>query len=376
MYDITLPKSSFIIKFIECFLFAFAVINIFNSLVLFPISSYTYQFHQTQNFWKLFDVALVISCGLFALVYPIVWHIKERNEKIKSQSRHAFFLASIRLWLMVMICTYAFAKILGTQFAKDLVRDNTLTKNLSGFDLTWFYFSYSYPFAVTIAMFQITGAILLLFRKTVFLGTCILLPVMLNIVLINLFYSITNAAETNAFVYTIALIFLLSLFWKEIKNVLTATAQTLFKLEIKSFGKFIFRFIALAYAFVFVYYLSVSKSPTFLVGKWNVETIVKGTDTINSTAWLTDSTAWKNIYLDKFGGFTVNPNPYVIETRRAEKGEFNYNNKLHILSFLIRSAYNTKDSFQFQVTQADEKHIKLVGQHHEQLIQMNLSKDN
>lgn len=136
--------------------------------------------------------------------------------------------------------------------------------------------------------------------------------------------TLQNAAEMNAFFYTIALVFLLSLFWREIKNALVATSKTLSRLEIKSFGKYIFRFIALAYAFSFVYYLSVSKSPTFLVGKWNVETLIKGTDTINSTAWLTDSTSWKNIYLDKFGGFTVNPNPYVIETKRAEKGQFNY----------------------------------------------------
>jgi hypothetical protein len=376
MYDITLPKSSFFIKFIECFLFAFAIINVYNSLVVFPIASNAEEYKQTLNYLRLFDVALVIGCVLFALAYPIVWHVKENKGKIKSTSRHAFFLASIRLWLTVMICTYAFAKILGTQFAKDLVRDNTLTKNLSGFDLTWFYFSYSYPFAVTIAIFQLTGAILLLFRKTVFLGVCILLPVMLNIVLINLFYNIANAAEMNAVFYTIALLFLLSLFWREIKNVLVATSKTLSRLEVRNFAKYIFRFIAVAYTFTIVYYLSITKSPTFLVGKWNVETLIKGTETINSNAWLTDSTAWKNVYLDGFGDITVNPNPYVIETKRAQKGQFHYDVKSRILSLLLGSQNNLKDSFEFQVTETDEKHMRWVGQHQGQSLQINLLKSD
>ncbi len=376
MYDVTLPRSSFAIKFIECFLFAFALVNVFNSLILYPVSFKAGQFKQAKNILQLLDIGLVILSALFAFVYPIVWHIKEKIGKVKSQSQHAFFVAAIRLWLAVMICTYAFGKILGTQFAKDLVRNDTLAKNLSGFDVTWFYFSYSYQFSVTIAIFQLAGAVLLLFRKTVFLGVSILLPVMLNIVLINLFYHINNVAEMNAVFYTIALSFLFSLFWKEIINLVVTTSKTLLQLKVRSFAKYILRLMAVGYAFIMIHYLSSGTSPGFLAGKWNVQTMINGADTINSSAWLTDSTAWKNIYLDKFGSFTLNPNPYVIDKKRLQKGEFHYDIPSHELYLLVGSPNHMKDHFEFQVTQPNKNSMIWIGQHQGKTLQLNLQKEN
>ncbi len=201
------------VKFVECCLVAFAVINIYNSLILYLISSKFEKAVQMLNYMTLFNMILVITCVIFGLTYPIVWHIKEKSGKILSTSRHVFLLAVIRFWLATMICSYAFAKIVGTQFSQDVVRNNSLIKDLSGFSLTWFYFGYSYPFSVTIALIQLTGAILLIFRKSVFLGVCILLPIMLNIVLINFFYKISDVAEVNAIIFSIALLFVYTGSW-------------------------------------------------------------------------------------------------------------------------------------------------------------------
>ena len=69
-----------------------------------------------------------------------------------------------------------------------------------------------------IAFAQIGGSILLLFRKTTLLGVCILLPVLLNITLIDIFYGIF-APLVLAIVFTLELLFLLLLRWKDLVEV-------------------------------------------------------------------------------------------------------------------------------------------------------------
>src|SRR5687768_1149812 len=113
MYDQTSRKSSFVFKLIECSLVAFAVINVYNSLILYPFTLKFQNAVQIHNYMLMFNMLLVISCAGFAIVYLIIWHLKERNGKIKSISRHTFFIAVIRFWLAVMIAGYAFCKDYG-----------------------------------------------------------------------------------------------------------------------------------------------------------------------------------------------------------------------------------------------------------------------
>ncbi len=112
---------------------------------------------------------------------------------------------------------------MGIQFGHMYFRDNALAKNLSGYDLTWFYFGHSYILSIIVALIQIGGSILILFRRTVFLGAAILLPVMTLIVLIDVFYKIYWDATMNAILFTLGLLYILSLFKKEIKDLLIQT---------------------------------------------------------------------------------------------------------------------------------------------------------
>ena len=59
--------------------------------------------------------------------------------------------------------------------------------SLNGYELTWFYYGYSRIYACILGLMQVAGATLLLFRKTTLLGALLMLPVMANIVLINVF---------------------------------------------------------------------------------------------------------------------------------------------------------------------------------------------
>lgn len=70
--------------------------------------------------------------------------------------------------------------------------------SLDGYTLTWYYFGYSHTYKYILGLIQVTGASLLLFRKSTLLAATMMVPVMVNIVLINIFYSITAGAERTA----------------------------------------------------------------------------------------------------------------------------------------------------------------------------------
>lgn len=97
-----------------------------------------------------------------------------------------------------LLLTYGFAKLTGAQFT---VLDSELDKPLrevSGFWLTWYYFGYSAFYGTIIAAVQIVGAVALLVRRTSLIGALLLLPVITNIVLIDIFYKVDFGALVAA----------------------------------------------------------------------------------------------------------------------------------------------------------------------------------
>jgi hypothetical protein len=366
---VTNIHSTLLIKFIECFLVAFAINDFYQSMVLFPLTVMFGGVNGAILYLRIFGFVLLVAGLLFTVLYPISWFRKENASFINTNKRHVLFQAIIRYWLVLEICNYAFAKILETQFGHDYFRNNSLTKDLSGFDLTWYYFGYSYTLSVIVALMQISGAILLLFHRTVLLGIVILLPIMVNIVLIDVFYGVQTGAIVNAVSFTLALLYLASLFWRDIKALLIKSLTTLSGLSLSKPVKYIFRFIAVGYAFLFIYYFTTTRAPKFLVGKWSIDQLVKNRDTIQATAWLSDSTAWKNIYFEQFSRVTINPNPYVIEPTRALKGLFKYDSSLHDIQLAVNN-----DTLDFQVNVMDKNHMQWISKNQKDTLQIKLSK--
>jgi hypothetical protein len=101
---------------------------------------------------------------------------------------------------VILLVIYGFAKLNGAQFT---VLDSELTKpmgRVSGFWLTWYYFGYSAFYGGLIAVVQIGGAVLLAFRRTALLAALLLVPVVVNIVLTDLFFRIDVGATVVALV--------------------------------------------------------------------------------------------------------------------------------------------------------------------------------
>lgn len=336
------------VKFLDCLFVSIAIIDFYNSLVLFPalfipsLSSYLHVFNT-------FNLLLTVACLLFVIFGPIVWHRWESKGKANSGILHAWFTGVIRYWLAVEIFNYGFAKILGTQFDPNYFRSDSVWNSLSGLDLTWNYFSYSYAMAVIIAGIQIGGSALLLFRRTAVLGVILLLPVMVNIALIDIFYSIPAGALVNAILFTLGLSYLLLLQWSALKEFFIRTRPTLPAIRLGG-TKNLLRLVLAVYAFGFIYYVTTTKAPPELTGKWRVDQLVRNGDTAKANDWLEDSLSWKNIYLEDYGRATFSPNPYVVESKRAIAANYTYMEPKQTIRFVLHPRASATDTLYAAVT--------------------------
>lgn len=133
------------------------------------------------------------------------------TEKHNSNSRIIFGVVyvALRYYAAFTLFTYGFAKLMGAQFT---VLDSQLAKpmgDVSGFWLTWYYFGYSPLYSAVIACAQIAGALLLCFRRTAIAGAFILIPIMVNIVCVDIWiiqFPFGSEALRNAIYALLALL--------------------------------------------------------------------------------------------------------------------------------------------------------------------------
>lgn len=134
---------------------------------------------------------------------------------------HYYLHTFCRYFLATMILGYAFAKILGTQFTSQPSTYDQPIGSLSGFNLTWYYYGYSFWYGVFIAISQITSSLLLFFRKTTRIGVVLFLSYMINILLVDFAYDIEGAKGMAATMTIMALFILISEYPLFIKYFLT-----------------------------------------------------------------------------------------------------------------------------------------------------------
>ena len=112
------------------------------------------------------------------------------------------YLDWLRYLSALLLFVYGSSKLLGRQFTLPAEVALRPVGSLSGYQLTWFYYSYSHLYALILGMTQLAGGSLLLFRKTALLGAALMLPVMANIVMINVFFHIAwGALGASAFIF-------------------------------------------------------------------------------------------------------------------------------------------------------------------------------
>ncbi|HTD98930.1 MAG TPA: hypothetical protein VK668_06565 [Mucilaginibacter sp.] len=329
--------SSWFSKMFECLYLYIAFTWVAGTLISTYSVSHPAINRSVEFYSKLFTYAGIAGC-VAALAYSLWWHRKEGKQGFNSAIKHAWLRGVLRYFLAYDVSLYGFGKILKTQFAHVYFRDDIPVGNLSGFELTWNYFGYSHTFAVILGLCQIGGAILLLFRRTSLLGVCILLPVMVNVVLINAFYHIGGAPYLNSVVITIGLLHLLLLRWRELKALFFSRSIDIPPVHSGVF-KWLMKFAAIAAAFGSIYYFVATRPTAPFAGKWKVTELKRNGKVLGDSAWRTDPTAWCNIYIEEGGKLALSPNPYIYDIEKALKTGYQYDATKHNLKLIISENY-------------------------------------
>jgi hypothetical protein len=344
MNQINLYTKTWYIKFFDGFFLTLVFLFIISGLVSFlPEKSAELYLKYLQ----LSNQFLIIIPALAGVLYVLVSNKREKSGAFNSEKTHAIIWGLIRFWLAAGIATYGFGKILGTQFTTPTisVRD-TLAGDLTGRKLTWFYFEYSPAFTLIIGWLQIVGSLLLLFRRTTLLGIFILLPVMLNIVLINLFYGIHPGATRNSIVYTGGLTYLLLLHAKNLIILFLKPNYTLPKIGSVVF-KNVLRIVVVVYAFMGVYQYLIKFHDEFkpgdpeILGKWKVDQMIINGNEKLANAWQTDTSAWASIYFNDAKFCIIGSNPFYFDQAKAIRGEYKFDKPKHLLDISFNSLPDT-----------------------------------
>ncbi|WP_299439374.1 hypothetical protein [uncultured Aquimarina sp.] len=114
---------------------------------------------------------------------------------------------TLRYFVAFFIFVYGAAKPL--QFGNKNDFPDKLVSELSGMELMWSFFGYTQTLPIIIGILQVTGALLLLSQRAKIIGILLLIPIMTNIVLFDVFYQVKTGATMNAIIFLAILLILL-----------------------------------------------------------------------------------------------------------------------------------------------------------------------
>ncbi len=173
--------------------------------------------------------AVLVLAG--AISYGFYWGRQPAGRLVDGQVQ-AFWQGLLRYAVAFDLALIGWQKLFNLQFFVPLGMLDLPFRSFSGEDLTWAYFGHSYPYRCVIGALQIGGALLLLFHRTRLLGVFTLLPVLVNIVLIDYFYQLPVGVFWQALIHLTALLYLLGLDYERLVTFFLRTPPHLPQLAI------------------------------------------------------------------------------------------------------------------------------------------------
>jgi hypothetical protein len=160
---------------------------------------------------------IIIPCILIFVgyvVYSISWVKRETDFTKFYKSNIAILCGSIALDLIY----FGWQKIYHLQFNVPLGMLDLPFNEIDDVSLMWAFFGRSYPFIVTIGLLEMVGALFLLFSKTRTLGIFTLLPILITILSIDIFYHLDFGVVIHAIMHVLALFYLLFQDFEKIRD--------------------------------------------------------------------------------------------------------------------------------------------------------------
>lgn len=129
-----------------------------------------------------------------------------------------------RLYVFFFLSAYGIGKLIGGQFySSERIPDEIAQMPIAlvpDFELAWVFMGRSYGYMLFIGLAEIIGALLLLFNKTKLIGTLILIPIMVNVIVFDIFFLDEYGALAAATLYLLMLLTILFINKEKMKQIL------------------------------------------------------------------------------------------------------------------------------------------------------------
>ena len=129
-----------------------------------------------------------------------------------------------RLYVFFFLTAYGLGKIIGGQFygpgSIPAEIETMPIAQIPDFELAWVFMGRSFGYVLFIGIAEIIGALMLLFNKTKLIGTLILIPIMVNVIIFDIFFLDEYGALSSATLYLLMLFSILLINKEKIINVI------------------------------------------------------------------------------------------------------------------------------------------------------------
>lgn len=136
---------------------------------------------------------------------------------MKLSKQDYFYIAEMAFVFSVSLSMLLYGIGKPWQFSNPTITQKPVSA-LTGMELMWAFYGYTKVYPIIMGIFEITGALLLLFRPTRLIGALIITSILMNVILQDIFYGVNVGALNAAIVYQISV---LIIFWLNRKPIVS-----------------------------------------------------------------------------------------------------------------------------------------------------------
>lgn len=338
--------------------------------------------HDTQ--YKLVQIVLYL---FLAAVITVVWSFFGRRQK-SYRILNYYLSTALRYFLSFISFLYGTYKLFGIQMPQPTTAQlYTPFGNLNAMEMAWLHIGYSAPYQFFLGLIEVLLGVLLIYRRTTFLGVIMAFVVYVDVMVINFCYDISVKMFSTYLVLiciylllpyckNLADFFIFNRAVSPIKDTLTRPKIPLWM--IRAFRGAFLALIALMFVDRFMRMdpddATIKPIPP---GVYEVHTFVKNNDTLPVLAH--DSLMWKDFIFEAKGNVVTINSADTLFSKSEVGGTFRYkantlNKKLICYKinkakakYLFTLHYNIphKNEVEFRTTLAGESlYLKLVKSSH------------
>ena len=162
--------------------------------------------------------SLIVSILIGSIIFLIFYLERKKNNSVVDALKN-----TIVYQIAFILSLFGWLKIFKLHLNTSIVYLDMPIGELSGYELSTMFYGYSYSFILFIGSLQLIGSILILFKRTRLLGVLILSPILANIIVTNITYSIGMGVTLMAAFLLLGCIFIVLEEYEKIKELIFPT---------------------------------------------------------------------------------------------------------------------------------------------------------